>query len=117
MLKLPPIYFYIIWPILYVFLVITYLLFVLRPPSNRKIFKYATIFFWMNLFFNFLYLVLFFGLDSYYGGLIDLILLVVTGWITVILFFLSDSKYKIIYSILYFFYVLWLSFALIIMTL
>ena len=82
MLKLPPIYFQIIWPILYLFLIITYILFVLRPPSNQKLFKYANIFFWMNIFFNFLYLLLFFGLDSYYGGLIDLILLVITGWVT-----------------------------------
>jgi tryptophan-rich sensory protein len=117
MLNIPPIYFYIIWPILYTFLLVSCILYTLYPPANKKQFFYGIFFFSLNIFLNILYLVLYFGLDSYYGGVIDLIFMIVTAWITFFIFVFSQSKYRILCSLLYLFYCIWISFALFVMVL
>lgn len=114
MLKLPSIIFYIVWPILYTFLLVSILLFYKFPPTQKSLYKWGLIFFWLNIFFNILYLIFAFAMANDILSLIDLFLLVFTAIATLILFLKSDSRQKITISILYMFYTLWLCFALLI---
>ncbi len=117
MLKIPPIYFYIVWPILYCFLVVSIVLYMKAPPSSRRTYHLGLIFFWVNIGLNFLYLLFFFGLNNNLVSTVDLIFLVLTAWATQVIFFLSNSKYRAVFATLYLFYTLWLSFALLLMLL
>lgn len=110
--NVPPIVFKIVWPILYSFLIICVILFSLFPTSNKNLQLWINIIFWFGILMNLCWPPVYFYYKNILFSKILLILLVVFGLISVILFSYSDSKYKWIIFSLYFIYFLWLCFAL-----
>ena len=110
-MKVPPILFKIIWPILY-FLLLLSILFLYQFPRKKKE-TIQIILFWVSLFLNFFWIFLYFYLKNEILSFIDLCLMI---FVLIILLFysypgktLSIQKKFIFYVFLVYFF--WLCFA------
>jgi tryptophan-rich sensory protein len=112
MLSLPSITFKIVWPILYLFLLISIILYTLEPGHSKKLFIWTCIVFWIGIVLNILWTFLWFKLENYTFALADLIVLILLAITTLVLFYFSTSSFRWIFTILYLIYTLWLCFAL-----
>lgn len=95
-----------VWTLLYLLMgVSAYLIW--RKGLKKKNIKPALIYFSVQLFFNFLWSIIFFGLHSPFVALIDIVLLLVTIFITILKFYniSKPAAYLLIP------YILWVSFA------
>jgi tryptophan-rich sensory protein len=87
-LKIPPIVFKIIWPILY-FLLFLSILFIYQLPNSK--FKSTQIYlFWFSIFFNLLWIFLYFYLELKIIAFIDLCIMIIL--LIVLLFYSIPSK-------------------------
>jgi len=111
-MEVPPIVFKIVWPILYTFLVICAILFIKFPTFNKNLQIWINIVFWTGIVINLSWPLVYFNYKNLFISQILLILLVLLGFISLLLFGYSDSKYKWICFSLFFIYFLWLCFAL-----
>ena len=111
MFTIPPIVFNIVWPILYLLLLIAMILFYTTPPTNKTIFILWNCFFWIGILFNFLWTFSYFQQKNINAAYILFIFLILFAISTEILFANSDQKYKWICFVLFLPYLLWLIFA------
>lgn len=95
-----------VWLILYFMMGVSAYLIWIKGLKNKKV-KTALMFFLLQLFLNFLWSILFFGLHSPILGLIDILLL----WLLIILTILRFYKISRPSSYLLIPYLLWVSFA------
>lgn len=110
-LKIPPIVFKIIWPILYVLLFISIVFLSLEPKTKIRTIQIWL--FWSSIFFNLLWIFLYFYLKMEILAFIDLCIMIL-----VLLFLLyysipnksSSKKMKFIFSI-FILYFIWLCIA------
>ena len=110
-IKIPPIVFKIIWPILYILLFLSILFLSLEPKTKIRTIQIGL--FWSSIFLNLLWIFLYFYLKMELFAFIDLCIMIV-----VLLFLLyysipdksSSKKMKFIFSV-FFIYFLWLCIA------
>jgi len=110
-IKFPPIIFKIIWPILYFLLFLSILCLYLEPKT--KIRTIQIWFFWFSIFFNVLWIFLYFYLKKEFFAFLDLCIMII-----VLLFLLyysipnksSSKKMKFIFSV-FLIYFIWLCIA------
>lgn len=95
-----------VWTILYFLMGISAFLLWKKGLKNKKV-KRALTYFSMQLFFNFLWSLLFFGLHNPLLGLVDIVLLLISIVLTSITFY----KISKVASYLLIPYLLWVSFA------
>ena len=108
---IPPIVFNIVWPILYLFLLIAMILFYSSPPTNKTIFILWNSFFWCGILFNFLWTFSYFQQKNISASYVLFIFLILFAISTAILFAISEQQHKWICFALFLPYILWLLFA------
>lgn len=111
MFKIPPLVFQIIWPILYIFLFISMVLFYVKPPSNKAIFILWNFTFWIGILLNGLWSYYYFQKKNRMVSYILFLFLILLALSTLILIGISDKSYKWASFTLFLPYVLWLLFA------
>ena len=111
-MNVPPIVFKIVWPILYVFLILVICLFYAEPPQDKNLFIMIQVLFWIGILLNICWTPVFFYFKNRHLALFMLVTMIILGFLTLILFASSNISYKNIISILYLIYLLWLCFAL-----
>jgi tryptophan-rich sensory protein len=95
-----------VWILLYFFMGISVFLIWQKGLKNKKV-KRALIYFLIQLFLNFLWSILFFGLRNPLLGFVDILLLLVSIAVTIITFYkLSKTAAWLLVP-----YILWVSFA------
>lgn len=111
-IKIPPIVFQIIWPILYILLFV-FILFTYRQPRTkiRTILIYS---FWIGILLNILWIILYWKLENKLYAFLDLIVMVLLSFYILYLSFpdKSSNKKSIFNFFIYFIYTSWISFAL-----
>lgn len=111
-IKIPPIVFKIIWPILYILLLL-FIIFTYRQPRTkiRTILIYS---FWIGILLNILWIILYWKLENKLFAFIDLILMVLISFYILYLSFpdKSSNKKSIFNFFIYLLYTSWISFAL-----
>ena len=94
-----------VWTVLYIMMGISFFIIWNRKPEKRI--KSALYIFMAQLFFNFLWSVLFFGLQNPLAGLIEIILLQALIAVTILKFFrISHAAAYLLFP-----YILWVTFA------
>lgn len=95
-----------VWTMLYLFMGISFYLIWIKGWKNQKV-KKALTFFFIQLTFNFVWSLLFFGLRFPLLGLIDIIIL----WVMILLTIMKFQKISKIASYFMIPYLLWVTFA------
>lgn len=111
-IKIPPIIFKIVWPILYILLLLFIIFTYRQPPTKlRTIIIYC---FWIGILLNILWIILYWKLENKLFALIDLILMVLISFYILYLSFpdKSSNKKSIFNFFIYLLYTSWISFAL-----
>ena len=93
------------WTTLYLLMGISIFLVLEKAPKNKK--KYLSVLFVLQLFLNFLWTFIFFGLHSPILAFIEIILL----WISILILIIEFKKYSKEASILLVPYIFWVTFA------
>ena len=115
-INIPPIVFQIVWPILYVslllFIIFTYQQF---PSKQRTITIYL---FWSGIFLNLLWILLFFQYRQIEWSIFVLIVMILIGFSILRINFIdkSSNKRDVTNFIIYTVYTMWLIFALFLLT-
>ena len=111
-MKIPPIVFKIVWPILYLFLIIAISLFYAKPPSDYNLYVLIQVLFWTGIVLNICWSPVFFYFKNRHLALFMLVTMIILGFLTLILFSTMNTRFKNVISILYLIYIAWLCFAL-----
>lgn len=111
MFEIPPLVFQIIWPILYIFLFISMVLFYVKPPPNKTIFVIWNFTFWIGILLNGLWSYYYFQKKDIITSYILFLFLILLALSTLILIGISDKAYQWASFALFLPYVLWLLFA------
>ena len=111
-IKIPPITFQIIWPILYILLFI-FIILTYRQPRT-KIRTKIIYSFWIGILLNILWIILYWNLENKLYAFIDLIVMVFISLYILYLSFpdKSSNKKSIFNFFIYFLYTSWICFAL-----
>ena len=110
-LKLPPIVFRIVWPILYSLLIVVTTLFYIFPSTDSALMRATEIFFWVGIALNLIWPTIFFRLQMKNVATILSFVLLLLACITLVLFAMGDSFMRWVNFTLYFLYTGWLFFA------
>ena len=111
-IEIPPIVFKIIWPVLYILLILFIILTYRLPRTKiRTIIIYS---FWIGILLNILWIILYWKLENKLFAFIDLILMVLISFYILYLSFpdKSSNKKSILNFFIYLIYTSWISFAL-----
>ncbi|OGF31504.1 TspO protein [Candidatus Falkowbacteria bacterium RIFOXYD2_FULL_35_9] len=95
-----------VWTILYVLMGISVYLIWRKLEKNEKV-RSAFIFFWVHLFFNAIWSIIFFGLQSPVLALVDIVII----WLMILMMIIWYWKIEKWSSILLWPYIIWVSFA------
>ena len=101
----PAIVFPIVWVILYTFMAISAAMIYDSPPSTSK--REGLLLYFMQLFFNFFWSIIFFNFSAYGFAFLWIILL----WALIILMILSFKRVKPFAALLQIPYLIWVTFA------
>ena len=115
-INIPPLVFQIVWPVLYVSLVLFILFTYQQFPSKQRT---VTIYlFWGGIFLNLLWILLYFGYRQIQWSIFVLILMILIGLFILRINFIdqSSNKREITNFIIYTVYTMWLIFALFLLT-
>lgn len=110
-LEIPPVVFKIIWPILYFLLFLSILCLYLEPKTKTRTIQIWL--FWFSIFFNLLWIFLYFYLEKKFLAFLDLCIMIVL--LSILLYYSipnksSSKKMKFIFSV-FILYFIWLCIA------
>ncbi len=111
MFVVPPLVFQIVWPILYVLLFLSMVLFYIKPTSSKTIILLWSITFWFGIVLNGLWYYYYFQQKNRTVSYVLFLFLILLAFATLVLSGLSSQQYRWATFALFLPYFLWLVFA------